>query len=148
MTGEARDSSDVKIMVHTQSQGGYPPEEWEGLWAIPLEGGLFRIDNIPFYAKGLSCDDIVAASLIDGEYRFLKIISPSTNSTFRIVVYDLKDEEQIRSSLQSLGCAIEGTGTAGLLSVNVPREAREGVEAFVRDGLAAEKLDYEEAALR
>ena len=33
MTQE-RDKKHVKILVHTKSEDGYAPEEWEGLWAV------------------------------------------------------------------------------------------------------------------
>jgi hypothetical protein len=55
---DATDNTHIKVLVHTPSQDGYPPEEWEGLWAAPFGAEHFKIDNIPFYAKNLSCDDI------------------------------------------------------------------------------------------
>lgn len=39
---------------------GYPPDRRESLWASEEEIGLYRIDNIPFYAKGISSGDVVA----------------------------------------------------------------------------------------
>lgn len=26
---------------------GYPPVDWENLWAIPLSDGSYRVDNVP-----------------------------------------------------------------------------------------------------
>jgi hypothetical protein len=48
------EANHVKILVYTPTEDGYPPEEWESLWAIPLYASLFKIDSIPFFAKGLS----------------------------------------------------------------------------------------------
>ena len=33
----------------------------ESLWAEPVGGNAFKIKNVPFYAKGLSCEDVVEA---------------------------------------------------------------------------------------
>ena len=57
------EASPVKILVYTPSEAGYPPEEWESLWTIPLGASLFKIDSKPFFAKGLSCDDVIKAIL-------------------------------------------------------------------------------------
>ena len=47
------------------------PADWhnyktESVWAEPLGGDLYRIRNVPFCAMGLSQDDVVRASLVDG----------------------------------------------------------------------------------
>lgn len=127
---------------------GYPPEEWEGLWAIPMGDDRFKIDNIPFYAKNLSCDDIVKATRQGDDYVFKQVVSPSENSTIRIVLYDLANEGSVRNDLTNLGCSIEGTGTPGLLAVNVPKKSIEPVVDFLEEAFAEETLDFEEGALR
>lgn len=147
MTGEFL-KEHVKVLVHTKAEDGYPPEEWEGLWAIPMGGGHFRIDNIPFFAKNLSCDDIVEAGREGDEYVFRRVVAPSENSTIRVVIYDLADEGGVRNNLAALGCSIEGTGTAGLIAVNVPKISIGNVLDFLENAFADEKLDFEEGALR
>src|SRR5687768_11693591 len=116
------DRSHVRILVRTPVNGEYPPEEWESLWATALGGNLFKIDNIPFYAKNLSCDDVVEAVREAGEYHLNRVVNFSNNSTIRVVIYDLEYENFVRSHLISLGSSIEGTGITGLLAVNIPRE--------------------------
>lgn len=138
----------VKILVHTKSVDGYPPEEWEGLWALPVGDDLFKIDNIPFYAKNLSCDDIIEATRQEDEYVFKRVVTPSENSTVRVVLFDLANEEKLRADLTNLGCSIEGTGTPGMLAVNIPKMAVERVINFLEEEFAEEKLDFEEGALR
>jgi hypothetical protein len=138
----------VKILVHTKAEDGYPPEEWEGLWAIPIGGGRFKIDNIPFYAKNLSCDDIVAASNEGGEYIFTSIVEPSENSTIRVVIYDLDDEKNVRDFLVALGCSIEAVGTPGLIAINIPKTAMNNALKFLENAFSDQRLDFEEGALR
>lgn len=142
------DNAHVKVLVHTPSEDGYPPEEWEGLWAVPFGDGYFKIDNIPYYAKNLSCDDIVEVEYQDDAYVLKRVIKPSENSTIRVILYDLADEEDVRKELFSMGCAMEGTGTAGLIAVNVPKANIEQVLNFLNDAFKSEKLDFEEGTLR
>lgn len=147
MTNEF-ENTHVKILVRTEPVDGYPPEEWEGLWATPMGRGRFKIDNIPFYARNLSCDDVVEARREGDEYVFERVIDPSENSTIRVVLYDLADEANVRRDLHALGCSIEGTGTPGLIAVNVPKVALEDVLDTLEEAFAAETLDFEEGALR
>lgn len=147
MTSEL-EKTHVKILVHTKQIDGYPPEEWEGIWAVPVGEGCFKIDNIPFYAKNLSHDDVVEASRQGNEYIFRRVIKLSNNSTIRVVIYDLAHEDTVRERLVNLGCSIEGTGTAGLIAVNVPRVSLEKTLDMLEEAFAEEKLDFEEGALR
>lgn len=147
MTGEF-DNTHVKILVHTPAVDGYPPEEWEGLWATPTSDGCFKIDNIPFYAKNLSCGDLVEASREGNKYLFKRVVKPSENSTIRIILYDLADEAEVRKSFTDFGCSIEGTGTPGLIAVNVPKKNLESVIDSLEEAFAEDKLDFEEGAIR
>lgn len=147
MTGEF-DKSHVKILVHTKAEDGYPPEEWEGVWAIPVGSGCFKIDNIPFYARNLSCEDIVEAIREGKEYVFRRVVNPSENSTIRVVTHDLADEAGVRDELTGLGCSIEGSGIPGLIAVNVPKAVLENVLDFLEQAFSDDKLDFEEGTLR
>lgn len=138
----------VKILVHTPSVDGYPPEEWEGIWAIPLGEGRFRIDNIPFYARGLSCGDVVEASEVDGALIFQRVVQHSDNSTIRIIIYNIEDENQVRRALLEFGCSIEGVGIDGLIAVNVPKASLERVNQFMNEAFDEDKFDFEEGSLR
>jgi hypothetical protein len=37
----------------------YPPADYEWMWANRVSSSTFKIDNIPFFAKGIACGDIV-----------------------------------------------------------------------------------------
>jgi hypothetical protein len=75
----------VKILVYTAAENGYPPEEWESLWAIPMGGSLFKINNIPFFAKGLSCDDVVSAAFEGDTYIFSEVVTPSQDDACHLL---------------------------------------------------------------
>src|SRR3954469_2155401 len=45
----------VELGYHWSGIGG------EGIWARPMGGDLYEVDNIPFYAYGLNVGDVVRA---------------------------------------------------------------------------------------
>jgi hypothetical protein len=138
----------VKILVYTAAEDGYPPEEWESLWAIPMGDSLFKIDNIPFFAKGLSCDDVVSAAFEGDTYIFSEVVTPSDNSTVRVLVFDSESVAEIRAALSEIGCESEGSGIPGLFSMNIPKNCQAQVYEVLRTAASDERLDYEEAAAR
>lgn len=44
-----------------QDQDGWPPAESEGLWAEPLGDDLYRLDNTPWFVRGVAADDVLEA---------------------------------------------------------------------------------------
>lgn len=105
------------------------PSEWhdhgtESLWAKLLGDNAYQIDNIPFYAYGVSDKDIVFAKKIDNELLFQKVIKNGGHSTYRI--FQNEDVEgQVFSAywkpLEEIGCGKE-TGGDGFFAVDVPPE--------------------------
>ncbi|GLY19774.1 hypothetical protein Kisp01_67880 [Kineosporia sp. NBRC 101677] len=51
----------VKVRFELEPDEGWPPVESEGLWAEPLGGGRFRIDNAPWFVPDLAAADVVEA---------------------------------------------------------------------------------------
>jgi len=140
----------VKILFELeQDEDGYPTEKWESLWALPLEDGTFKIDNIPFYVPLLSCDDIVKARKHGDEYLFKAIHEHSKNSTIRMIIYDIDSVENIRKRLTELGCDVEKSGTSGFIALNIPAMAQiEKLMGYLEEGHNLDLWDYEEASLR
>lgn len=50
----------IRFELH-QDDGGWPPAETEGVWAVPIGGDLFRVDNTPWFVRGVAADDVVQA---------------------------------------------------------------------------------------
>ena len=142
-------SPQVKIVFEIErDEDGYPPEKYESIWASELGGKLYKIDNIPFFVRGVSCEDVVTAEIHDGELRFQKVVSYSENSTFRLIIYDLNEVEAVRTRMRAFGCDVEGTGIPGLLAINVPRVAMIETMNFIKSGANQTLWDYEEGCLR
>jgi Domain of unknown function (DUF4265) len=134
----------------TQDDDGYPPVGSEGLWAIPLPNGNLLLDNIPFYASQVSLGDEIAAVLrAPREWQFDRVVAPSGNSTFRIMVTDLNQTQDIRREFDNLGCRTEVDATMGLIAVNVAKGAdiHPVLDELMR-GKGSGVFDFEEAALR
>ncbi len=139
-----------------RDESNYPPADWEWLWVSRVSDSTFKIDNIPFYAKLISCGDIVAAVQSEAGLVFKELIQPSGHSTVRVVIFrrDQNDEQlgtavgTIREGLRAMGCATEQSHIPNLIAVDIPPEVDyQSVSAFLsgkeHDGL----LEYEEACL-
>ena len=128
---------------------GYPPDDWESLWASEVEPGLFSIDNIPFFVRGVSWGDVVSAESKQDEWHFKQVVRPSSHSVVRIIVYEESDVETIRDELRGLGCDTEKSHIPGLIAVDIPPTTSydEVVEILTRVA-SRELLDYEEASIR
>jgi len=101
----------VKVVVKLEKdEDDYPPADYEGLWARALGEGLFQVDNIPFFAKGIAYGDIVSAVTEPRELRFRE-----------------KEVSTVGALLEKLGCAIERSHIPGLISVDVPPAVNTGV---------------------
>ena len=102
------------------------PDAWHGsaterLWAEPLGNDRFRIRNSPFYAYGISLEDIVLGTEEEGQIVFRRVVIRSGHSTYRLYLrpHDLSAPSFVQAwtPLQTLGCSFE----EGLvLAVDVP----------------------------
>ena len=110
----------VKILFELEA--GWHGYETETLWAEPVGGERYRLRNSPFFAFGVSAEDIVFARSEDGVLRFKGVSIAGGHSTYRIVLADVTrdDVERFLRPLAELGCTYE-EGKA--LAVDVPPAA-------------------------
>lgn len=132
-----------------KDETGYPPDDWESLWASEIEMGLYSIDNIPFFVRGISWGDIVSAEPKQGELRFKQLERQSGHSVLRIIVYDVSEVEDLRKDLQHLECDTEKSHVPGLIAVDVPSTVSlDEVIEFLKEGEKQDRWDYEEGSIR
>lgn len=88
-------------------------DKWtvETLWAtvINSEEGLYKLDNIPFYAS-VSCGDIVFAEFdkTENKLTYRETIEHSGNSTIQVILNDKSFiVNDLRDTFNSLGCDSE-----------------------------------------
>lgn len=104
------DSSFVQILFRFYSS---VLDEWtaETMWAevVDKDKGLYKIENIPFYAS-IASDDIVFAEYDDTEQMltYRETIEPSGNSTIQVVIMDKSVvTNDIRDMFNALNCQSE-----------------------------------------
>ncbi len=139
-----------------RDRDGYPPVENEVLWAKETGPATFRLDNIPFYARGVSCGDVVAAESLDrGPLRFRAVVEPSLHSTIRVFLPEDSPDHRplhertadLRGKLKALGCDTEAN-RPGFFAIDVPPSVKlSAVRAILAPGSEAGFWDYEEATL-
>ena len=132
-----------------QDEEGYPPDNWESLWAYETEPSLYSIDNIPIFVKGISSGDIVAVDQQGPELRFKTLVRPSTNSVIRLYLSDVLDVLATRESFRELGCESEQSHIPKLIAIEIPGAISIGpVAALLDEGAESGRWEYEEGVLR
>lgn len=132
-----------------KDKDGYPPDDWETLWAFEIESGLYSIDNVPFFVRGVSWKDVVAVNQKGDELHFKRVVRPSGHSVLRIIVFDKSKVDEVHTTLQQMGCDTEQSHIPGLLSVDCPPSiAIEPVLEFLTRGERDGNWEYEEASIR
>lgn len=103
--------SQVKILFRFYSNF-LEEETVERMWAtiVDKNKGLYKIDNIPFYAQSIATDDLIYAEYDEKEkmLTYRKTIEYSGNSTIQVIIMDnSKDINDIRNLFRDLGCPSE-----------------------------------------
>src|SRR5437588_7845423 len=84
--------------------------EAEWLWVVEIDAGLYRIKNVPFFAKGLSFDDVIRGEMQDEALIFKGIAHHSGHSTYRIFASQGRHQPDVivlLERLQRLQCTYE-----------------------------------------
>ncbi|MGR4866747.1 DUF4265 domain-containing protein [Caulobacter sp. LARHSG274] len=132
-----------------KDEDDYPPNDYETLWAESLGGGKYRIDNAPFFVRGVSSDDVVRAEESDDILLYKDTIHRSGNSVVRIIFLEDSIKADYIQRLKSRGFYTEQSHLPSLVVFEVPEAADydaviQSLEADAERGL----IDYEEAAVR
>lgn len=113
----------AKVLFRVPKEDG--GADVETLWAYDLGSDKYKLDNLPYYAYGVSCDDVVLAPFNEDEgfATFEKVVSKSGNRTVRII-FDLpfesgNESEALINKLVEMGCDFEGANTKYIV-VNIP----------------------------
>jgi hypothetical protein len=107
------------VMVTGEGEVSYV----ETPWVVPVSDGHFRLENIPFYAYGISLGDILEATPADDDPRPLvrRVVTKSGNRTLRV----LADEgapsvpQSLLDKIESVGCSYTGA-TPRYICINIP----------------------------
>lgn len=105
------DDNYVKILFRFHSDV-LDEETVETMWAtiVDKDKGLYKLDNIPFYAPSITSGDILFAEFDEREnaLTYRKTVKYSGNSTVQVVIMDKsKNINEIRQIFIDLGCNSE-----------------------------------------
>lgn len=103
-----------------QDEDGYPPYQFENVWAIPQQDGTYEVASIPYFSYDAALGDVVTAAedpSEDGLF-FTGLVRESGNSVIRVSVRDAQEHIRLAEKLHTMGCEFESLGS--LLAVNIP----------------------------
>ena len=133
------DSSDVKVLLRDG-------ENVETLWAERVGPDLYRLDNSPFWAYGVSWLDVVEAHAdVDGQLVMSRVAQKGGHRTVRVVFETGVDEsieaKAVLDGVVALGASYEGMNSR-YLAIDIPP----GVELMsVADYLTRHAVQWEHA---
>lgn len=98
----------------------------ETLWAEPVGDDRYRLQNVPFYAYGISFDDVVKATAIGGQLIVQDVVERGGHSTYRIFLSRAvkPDDERFQRrwrSLEGIGVTYE-QANGRLLAIDIPAQ--------------------------
>lgn len=100
----------------------------ETLWALSLGDDRYRLDNLPYFAYSVSCDDVVYAPFDEDEGfpTFEHVVEKSGNRTIRLFFEKAYEDGNatalIMEDIVSLGCEFEGANRK-FFCINIPPAA-------------------------
>ena len=121
MTKQNNNHSKILFRFHSEI---FDKPMVETMWATPVDQGrgLYKIDNIPFYALHVASGDVVFAEYDDAEQIlvFRGVVTYSGNSTIQVVLIDKsKDINAIRDLFKTSGCHTEKLNE-GYFAMEIP----------------------------
>lgn len=134
------ESSQVKVLLQDD-------DNIETLWAERVGPDLYRLDNSPFWAYGVSWRDVVEARPdADGMLTFVRVVEKAGHRTVRVILDPPADKapesQAILDGVVALGASYEGMHP-GYLAIDIPPEVplERVVEYLVASGQQWEHAD-------
>ncbi|MDQ0943467.1 DUF4265 domain-containing protein [Streptomyces sp. V1I1] len=143
----------VKVHFHLEIEDDWPPASVESLWAVDQGDGTVKLDNVPWFVRGVACGDVVATQTdLDGLRWAGDVVRRSENCTIRLIVF--RDggsgaaRQSVLNAFHQLGVFGEGIEKFGMVSLDVPPTADLAkVQRLLNHGVAEEWWDMEEGSI-
>ena len=144
----------VKVVFDLpQDDDGWPPAASEGLWAIAVTPGVVRLDNTPFFVRGVATGDLVRVRRgDDGQLRAGERLQWSGHCTIRIIVF--RDgplggsRQRVLDLFAPLGVTGEGLGQFAMVALDIPPDVDVmAVKRLLREGQRDGWWEYEEGCI-
>ena len=111
------DNSQVKVLIQDD-------DNVETLWAERVGPDRYRLDNSPFFAYGVSWQDIIEARPADdGMLTFVRVVEKAGHRTVRVILDPGADRslesQAVLDGLVALGASYEGANPR-YLAIDIP----------------------------
>lgn len=137
-----------RLELQLEVRGDWPPFGFETVWVSRVEGDRYRIENVPFFAKGLAFGDVVVARPKSGDPSLLAleaVVARSGHSVVRVIVQGNHAVSEYRASFTELGCDTELSNFPKLFSVDIPPAVGfDRVVQLLDEGCSDGRWDYED----
>jgi hypothetical protein len=144
----------VKVVFELeQDEDNWPPVSAESAWATPLGSDEYRLENVPWFARGYAFGDIVAAEPdVDGIPQVRRQVSWSGRYTVRVIPLGGDDDGQVQAIIDDfvlLGADCEGAlPSFSLVALDIPPTARVAeIKALLVEGEGEGRWGYEEGCV-
>ncbi|WP_103502816.1 MULTISPECIES: DUF4265 domain-containing protein [unclassified Streptomyces] len=144
----------VKVRFHMDvDEDGWPPASMESLWAVDLGDGTVRLDNTPWFVRGVASGDIIRVRPdIGGVLWAGDTVQPSQHCTIRLIL--LKDagsvaaRQSVLEAFHRLGTTGEGNQHFRMVALDVPPQADlAGIRELLEHGARSEWWQWEEGCV-
>jgi len=159
VVGEIRpagDTSDrfVKVVFELpRDDDGWPPVAREGLWAVPVTSDTVRLENSPWFVRGVANGDLIRVRRgEDGQMWAGERLEWSGYCTIRIIPFREGplggSRQRVLDAFTPLGVTGEGIAQYGMVALDVPPNVDlAAVKRLLRDGVRDGWWDYEEGCV-
>ena len=133
---------------------GWPPVSGERVWAAPLGSDRFRLENAPWFVRGVAEGDVVRAIASRGDQwpRFVEVVEWSGNCTIRVIPFAAGelagDQERVLALFTPLGVTGEGAGIYPIVALTIgPDLDLRAIKTLLRQGSTEGWWEYEEGCV-
>lgn len=125
----------------------------ESLWAVDHGDGTARLDNIPWFVRGIAYGDIVTTEPDEEGVRWAgEVVRRSENCTIRLIVSrdggSGASRQSVINAFAELGVDGEGIEKFGMVALDVPPTADLAkVQRLLNHGVAKEWWDMKEGCI-
>jgi len=144
----------VKVIFELpQDDDGWPPAGSEGLWAVPVTPDVVRLDNTPFFVRGVAAGDLIRVRRgDDGQLHTGERLGWSGHCTIRIIVF--RDgplggsRQRVLDMFAPLGVTGEGIERFAMVALDLPPDADiAAAKRLLREGQRGGWWEYEEGCI-